>query len=146
MLTLGGVAFATITDVSGNPQWAFKDAANEQVVSLQAAGGVSTSDVWAPGNHTFATTSTTQTNAITETLRFGAPSFGQTLTLVGVNTITSGGILASGTGDTVTSRINGGTLTSGSGELVIHDGELGIGSVIAAVSYTHLTLPTKRIV
>lgn len=114
VLTIGGVAFAAY---QGN-DWAAKDASNVAVTNFTSVGSYAI-DTWAPGSHTTVTSSSAQTDATTDTLRFNnAGAF--TVTLNGANTLTSGGILVgSGVGNNVSTLAGTGTLTSAANELVI---------------------------
>jgi len=122
-----GTAFATV----GGTDWAALSSGN-----IVAYTGY-TSDTWASGNNTTVTTSSSPTSgSTTNSLRFNAAG-ANTLTLAGINTLASGGILVTGNVGNNLSTISGGTLqgsTVGKDLVVIQNNILNgltIGSIIA---------------
>jgi autotransporter-associated beta strand protein len=103
--------------------------------SVGAGGSIAAAtyanNTWSPGANVNVTTDSTQTNATANSLRFST-NFNPTLTLNGVNVLTSGGIMVS-TLSVNGCRISGGTLegTAG-GDLIINAFQnIEIDSVIA---------------
>jgi autotransporter-associated beta strand protein len=100
------------------------------------AGNLYTNDTWTTGYNTTVTASSSPTAAsTTNSLRFNQPA-AFTITLSGVNTISSGGILVTPAVAANATAINGGTLIGAKGsDLVINQfdasGTLTIGSIIA---------------
>lgn len=117
---IGGWATVGATD------WAIYDGTNG-VTAL--ASGSYTSDTWGVGNNTTVTTaSAPSADSTTNSLRFNLAA-ANTVTLSGVNTITSGGILFASAVGANASLITGGTLQgSAGGELVVHQNNNTAGS------------------
>ena len=126
--------------------------------AIVAFNGYST-DTWGGvTSNVNVTTSTTQTNASANTLRFGTNS-GITLTLAGSNTLNDGGILQAPSAGAVNNIITGGTILLGNnaqgGNMVIQQndtlGGLQINSAIAnapdltTLSATYSSAVTNRI-
>ena len=118
---LGG--WATV----GNSDWA--TISNGQIVALPSY----TSDVWAAGNNTTVTTSLgVAIGSTTNSLRFNSPT-ASTLTLVGTNTITSGGILVTPSVGANANSITGGTLEGAAGaDLVVIQNNTAAGLTISS--------------
>jgi fibronectin-binding autotransporter adhesin len=118
--------------VFNNTDWAQVNGAG---TAISAYAGY-TNDTWASGNNTTVTTSSAPTSgSTTNSLRFNAAA-ANTITLAGINTLTSGGILVTSTVGANDTLITGGTLAgANTKDLVIHQfntgGTLTIGSVIA---------------
>ena len=100
-----GVAYAVV----GNTDWAFKDSTNTWIVAgtYTTASTAATFSGDADITASFAATSGSTVNSI----RFNS-STARTLTLAGVNTVTTGGILF-GSGAATASTVTGGTIQPG---------------------------------
>jgi fibronectin-binding autotransporter adhesin len=117
---IGG--FATV----GGTDWATYDGTNG-VTAL--APGSYTNDTWSAGNNTTVATSTAPSaDSTTNSLRFNLLA-ANTVTLSGVNTITSGGILFASAVGANASLITGGTIQgSAGGELIVNQNNSTAGS------------------
>jgi autotransporter-associated beta strand protein len=96
-----------------------------------------TDDTWASGNNTTVTLAggDPAADSTTNSLRFNEAG-AKTLTLAGVNTLTSGGLMVTGNVGSNNTTITGGTLVgSNTGDLILHQfntgGNLTISSIIA---------------
>ena len=116
-----GIAFGT----SGGTTWLTNSSGTLGALSTYATG----TGNYTSANNVDVTNGDSVSGVTVNTLRFNAAS--DALTLAGTNVVATGGILATSAG--TGSSISGGTLTSGGGkELVIIDnGSLNVGSVIA---------------
>jgi autotransporter-associated beta strand protein len=116
-----GIAFGT----SGGTTWLTNSSGTLGALSTYATGTAN----YIATNNVDVTSGDSVSGVTVNTLRFNAAN--DALTLAGTNVVSTGGILATATG--AGSTISGGTLTSGGGkELVIIDnGSLNVGSVIA---------------
>ncbi len=121
---LGG--WATV----GSSDWAVNNGSN--VIAALAPAGY-TADTWLAGNNTDVTTSSSPaSDSTTNSLRFNSGS--NTVTLSGVNTISSGGILATSALVNNASTITGGTLRGAAGsDLVVHEYSIGTGLTINSI-------------
>lgn len=136
--TIGSTA-ATGGVSTGAADWASYDATNG--VTPLAAGSY-TSDIWSTGNNTTVTTSSApSSDSTTNSLRFNLTA-ANTVTLSGVNTISSGGILVAGAVGANTTTITGGTIQgSPGGELVIHQFNTSGTSTVNAVAGVSNAVP-----
>jgi fibronectin-binding autotransporter adhesin len=119
LLTLNGTAFAT---VAGNDWAAISNDIPGNIVSAAVAGPGGTSlyttastAATFTGNANVTATFAATTGSTVNSIRFGTGAF--TLTLAGTNTVSSGGILISGT--TGISAITGGTIVPGTGQELV---------------------------
>ena len=121
--------------------WATVGKANWAINSTNGQDGAITAytgyvdDTWTAGNNVTVTKDTEQSSATANSLRFNNAG-ARTITLVGTNVLTSGGLLVTDGVGTNATNISGGTLTATGGQdLVIHQhntkGDLIIGSAIA---------------
>ena len=118
-----GVAWATI----GGADWAVSN-------GTQTIAASYTPDAWASGNNTDVTSTGANpaSGATTNSLRFNSAGT-KTLTLAGVNTVTSGGILMSANNNGAVT-ISGGTLAGPAGkELVVMQNNTSNGLTISSV-------------
>jgi len=104
---IGGWATVSGTD------WATLSGSN--IVAVSSAGGY-INDVWASGSNTTVTASSAPASgSVTNSLRFAAAG-ANTVTLSGTNTLTSGGILVTGSVGNNLSSIAGGILQGAAGQ------------------------------
>ena len=124
---LGGWATAAGVD------WAVSAGDGTTSGAISALGSY-TDDTWAVGNNTTVTASSSPSSgSTTNSVRFNAAG-AYTLTLAGINTITSGGILVTSNVGNNLSKITGGTLLGANGkDLVVHQNNSSNGLTIESI-------------
>ena len=135
-----GIATTTTTNTNGIlGGWATLGGSNWAINSTNLSNGPITalasytSDTWGATTNTTVTANSAQTDSTTNSLRFNAAG-AYTVTLAGINTITSGGLLVTGNVGNNLSTISGGTLRGTSGrDLIIIQNNTSNGLSIASV-------------
>jgi autotransporter-associated beta strand protein len=131
-----------------NTTWAMTNGTATPVSGLASF----TNDTWAAGNNTDVTTSSAvAANSLTNSLRFST-AVANTVTLSGINSITSGGILVTSAVGANPSAISGGSVstTLASGVITIHNhnssGALTVGSVIGGTVQAGSFATTQKVI
>lgn len=136
-------AWATV----GHTSWAFKNETNNVTGFIEPVSSYVINNWVSTNSNTDVQSSNTQTNAVTNTLRFNQPSTPVIVTLNGLNTLQSAGILVTPAVNVV-DQIQGGSLTIGpsttsGGELVVQQFSTTAGFVIGSTIVDRVAAPVS---